>query len=58
MRIIKPAQKRNTNRKTAQIHKQALNKQTNKQTKEYNIILQEKTYKSTGTNPYTLKKHR
>jgi hypothetical protein len=34
MPIIKPAQKRNTNTKTAQIRKQTLNKQTNKQTKE------------------------
>jgi hypothetical protein len=52
MPIIKPAQKKgNTNTKTAQIHKQTLNKQT----KEHNIILQEKLYKSTGANPYTLK---
>jgi hypothetical protein len=47
MPIIKAAQKRNTNTKTAQIHKQTLKKQT----KEYNIILQGKIYKSTGAKP-------
>jgi hypothetical protein len=47
MPIIKPAQKKKHKFKTTQIHKQLLNKQT----KEYNIILQEKIYKSTGAKP-------
>jgi hypothetical protein len=37
--------------KKKQIHKQHIIQTLNKQTNEYNIILQEKIYKSTGAKP-------
>jgi hypothetical protein len=50
MPIIKPAQRKKHKYKNG-TNTQTNTKQTNKQTKEYNIILQEKIYKSTGAKP-------